>query len=162
MTAAADSVGRSTSGVALETRTQFGARASARRDASGAAITVSPERLTRLQARDAAAQARAEFAATLQALEDKLNVPKQVGIRVTRARSSFRSFADREPVGALAAVVGIAVAAGGGGLVFVGAVMRNLVRAHARSRQAGCDGRGCLVHRASGNERLGPTQRPAG
>src|SRR6218665_1907758 len=125
MTAAADSVGRSTSGVASETTTQFGARASARRDASGAAITGSPQRLTRLQARGAAAQARAAFAATVPALEDKLNVPKQGGIRVTRARSSFRSFADRDPVGALAAVVGIAVAAGVGVWFIVRAVMRD-------------------------------------
>ena len=43
--------------------------------------------LTRVQARVASQQARAEFAGTLNALEDKLNVPKQVGIRVDRAKA---------------------------------------------------------------------------
>ena len=51
------------------------------------------------------ATARAELEATLDAIEDKLNVPKQVGLIGTRARDSW----ERNPVpwiiGATAAVI---------------------------------------------------------
>ncbi|MGW9629997.1 DUF3618 domain-containing protein [Agromyces sp. NPDC055520] len=63
--------------------------------------------LTRLQAKQASQQARAEFAETLNALEDKLNVPKQVGIRTERAKRRLRRFADEQPVAAVVAAVGV-------------------------------------------------------
>lgn len=69
--------------------------------------------LTRVEARAASVQARAEFAATLDALEDKLNVPKQVGIRVDRLKARAKAFYDEQPVAAIAAAAGIAAAVGG-------------------------------------------------
>lgn len=64
------------------------------------------------------AAARAELEATLNAIEDKLNVPKQLGILRTRAQTSW----ERNPVpwiiGATAAVLVV------GGLI-VWAVLRD-------------------------------------
>lgn len=80
--------------------------------------------LNRVQARAASQQARAEFAGTLNALEDKLNVPKQVGIRVKRAKVEFRLFADEQAGAAVAAVIGVAAA--------VGTVVWLIVRANLR------------------------------
>jgi hypothetical protein len=68
--------------------------------------------LTRVQARAASQRARAEFAATLDALEDKLNVPKQVGRRVERAKRKLRRFADEQPAAAIAAAVGVVAVVG--------------------------------------------------
>jgi hypothetical protein len=68
--------------------------------------------LTRVQARVASQRARADFAATLDALEDKLNVPKQVGRKVEQAQRRFRAFADERPVAAIAAAAGVAAAVG--------------------------------------------------
>ena len=68
--------------------------------------------LTRVQARIASQQARAEFAGTLNALEDKLNVPKQVGRRVDRAKTRMREFYDEQPGPAIAAAVGVVAAVG--------------------------------------------------
>lgn len=68
--------------------------------------------LTRLQAKAASQRARSDFAQTLNALEDKLNVPKQVGIRTERAKVKLRRFADEQPVAAIAAAVGIVAAVG--------------------------------------------------
>lgn len=68
--------------------------------------------LTRVQARVASERARADFAATLNALEDKLNVPKQVGKRVDRARQKWRKFADQQPGAAIATAVGVVAAVG--------------------------------------------------
>ncbi|MFF2277726.1 hypothetical protein [Agromyces sp. NPDC058126] len=68
--------------------------------------------LTRVEARAASARARAEFAGTLNALEDKLNVPKQVGLRVDRAKVSLKAFYDEQPGVAIAAAVGVAAAVG--------------------------------------------------
>ena len=68
--------------------------------------------LTRVQARVASQQAHAEFAGTLNALEDKLNVPKQVGIRVDRAQTRMRAFYDEQPGPAIAAAVGVIAAVG--------------------------------------------------
>jgi hypothetical protein len=68
--------------------------------------------LTRLEARVNSERARAEFAGTLNALEDKLNVPKQVRIKTAKAKVQFRRFANEQPVAAAAAAVGVVVAAG--------------------------------------------------
>lgn len=53
--------------------------------------------------------ARAELKAALFAIEEKVNVPKQV----ERASVKVRLFARQEPVVAVAAAVGIALAVGG-------------------------------------------------
>lgn len=68
--------------------------------------------LTRVQAKIASQHARAEFAGTLNALEDKLNVPKQVGIRAERAKVRLRRFADEQPAAAIAAAVGLVAVVG--------------------------------------------------
>lgn len=69
--------------------------------------------LTRVQARAASQQARAEFASTLNALEDKLNVPKQVGKRVDAAKARAKAFYEEQPVAAIAVAVGVVAAVGG-------------------------------------------------
>ncbi|WP_173922615.1 DUF3618 domain-containing protein [Agromyces sp. Marseille-P2726] len=68
--------------------------------------------LTRLEAKVNSERARAQFANTLNALEDKLNVPKQVGLRVDRAKVRLRRMADEEPGTAIALAVGVAAAVG--------------------------------------------------
>ncbi|MEF3402870.1 DUF3618 domain-containing protein [Agromyces sp. CCNWLW203] len=68
--------------------------------------------LTRVQAKIASQQARAQFAETLNALEDKLNVPKQVGMRTERAKVKLRRFADEQPVAAVVVAVGVVAAVG--------------------------------------------------
>ena len=68
--------------------------------------------LTRLEAKVNSARARAEFAGALNALEDKLNVPKQVRIKSARAKVQLRRFANEQPVAAMAAAVGVVAAVG--------------------------------------------------
>lgn len=68
--------------------------------------------LTRLEARANSERARAEFAGTLNALEDKLNVPKQVRIRTARAKVQLRRFADEQPAAAVAVAVGVVAVVG--------------------------------------------------
>lgn len=68
--------------------------------------------LTRLEARANSERARAEFANTLNALEDKLNVPRQLRIRTARAKVRLRRFADEQPGAAVAVVVGVAAVVG--------------------------------------------------
>jgi hypothetical protein len=68
--------------------------------------------LTRLEAKVNSERARAEFAGTLNELEDKLNVPKQLRIKTERAKVEFRRFANEQPVAAMAAAAGVVVAVG--------------------------------------------------
>jgi hypothetical protein len=68
--------------------------------------------LTRLQARQNSELARAEFASTLNALEDKLNVPKQLNRATARLKARVQQFADEQPGAALAVAVGVAAAVG--------------------------------------------------
>lgn len=68
--------------------------------------------LTRLEAKVNSERARGEFAGTLNALEDKLNVPKQVRIKSERAKVEFRRFANEQPVAAVAVAVGVVAAVG--------------------------------------------------
>ena len=63
--------------------------------------------LTRLEAKTNSARARSEFAGTLNALEDKLNVPKQVGLKTTEAQVWFRRLADEQPGAAVAVAAGV-------------------------------------------------------
>ncbi|MFD4422416.1 DUF3618 domain-containing protein [Agromyces sp. NPDC058484] len=68
--------------------------------------------LTRLEARVNSERARAEFAGTLNALEDKLNVPKQVRRTSAEVKAKARRFADENPVAAVAVAVGVVAAVG--------------------------------------------------
>jgi len=79
--------------------------------------------LTRLEARANSERARREFAGTLNALEDKLNVPKQVRIKTERAKVSLRRFAKEQPGAAIAAGVAVAAAVG----VTVWLIVRSVV-----------------------------------
>ncbi|WP_240665880.1 hypothetical protein [Agromyces sp. LHK192] len=69
--------------------------------------------LTRVQARANVELARADFVDLLNGLEDKLNVPKQVNRATARAKVKLRRFAEEQPVAAVAATVGVALAVGG-------------------------------------------------
>lgn len=61
---------------------------------------------------DPVASARAELKAALAAIEIKGNFPRRIEKASARAAVKARAFADRNPVGAIAAAVGIAAAAG--------------------------------------------------
>ena len=79
--------------------------------------------LTRLEARANSERARASFAGTLNALEDKLNVPKQMAIKTERAKARLSRFADEQPGAAIAAAVGVAAVVGVGVWLIVRAVV---------------------------------------
>lgn len=68
--------------------------------------------LTRLQARQNSELARAEFASTLNALEDKLNVPKQLSRATARLKERVQRFTDEQPGVALGVAIGVAAAVG--------------------------------------------------
>lgn len=68
---------------------------------------------------DPVERARTELKAALHAIEEKANVPKRAAKATERATVSARQFADRNPTGAAAAAVGVALAVG---LVVWGAV----------------------------------------
>lgn len=70
------------------------------------------------------ASARAELKAALAAIEIKGNLPRRVEKASVRGAAKARVFADRNPVGAIAATVGIAAVAGG----LVWAIARALAR----------------------------------
>ncbi|GAA3026159.1 hypothetical protein [Microbacterium dextranolyticum] len=61
---------------------------------------------------DPVERARAELKAALSAIEEKTNVPKRVTRVADDAVTTARSFARRNPTGATAAVVGVALAVG--------------------------------------------------
>lgn len=61
---------------------------------------------------DPVERARAELKAALSAIEEKTNVPKRVTRAADDAVTTARSFARRNPTGATAAVVGVALAVG--------------------------------------------------
>ncbi|ANJ25503.1 hypothetical protein [Agromyces aureus] len=71
--------------------------------------------LTRVQARVASEQARADFASTLNALEDKLNLPKQAKRKTRVLKAKLERMADEAP-GTLLAVAAGAIAVVGVGV----------------------------------------------
>ena len=73
---------------------------------------------------DPVTSARAELKAALAAIEIKGNIPRRVEKASTRAVAKARVFADRNPVGAIAATAGIAAAVGG----IVWAIARAIAR----------------------------------
>jgi hypothetical protein len=62
---------------------------------------------------DPVTSARAELKAALAAIEVKGNIPRRVEKASKRAVAKARVFADRNPLGAIAATVGIAAVVGG-------------------------------------------------
>jgi hypothetical protein len=62
---------------------------------------------------DPVASARAELKAALAAIEVKGNIPRRVEKASVRAAAKARVFADRNPIGAIAAVVVVAATVGG-------------------------------------------------
>jgi len=68
--------------------------------------------LTRLEAKVNSERARREFAGTLDALEDKLNVPKQLQRKTAVAKVRWRRFANEQPGAAVAAAAGVALSVG--------------------------------------------------
>ncbi|WP_243229397.1 hypothetical protein [Microbacterium sp. CIAB417] len=61
---------------------------------------------------DPVQSARAELKAALAAIEVKGNVPRRLEKASQRAAVKARAFADRNPVGAIAAAIGLAAVAG--------------------------------------------------
>lgn len=61
---------------------------------------------------DPVERARAELKAALSAIEEKANVPRRVSQATERGAVRARLFADRNPIAAIAAVAGVAVATG--------------------------------------------------
>lgn len=61
---------------------------------------------------DPVASARAELKAALAAIEVKGNLPRRIEKASTRAAAKARRFADRNPVGAIAAAVALAAVVG--------------------------------------------------
>ncbi|GAA4377181.1 DUF3618 domain-containing protein [Agromyces bauzanensis] len=82
------------------------------RGVNGRVAKTRQRNLTRLEARTNSERARAEFASTLDALEDKLNVPKQVRVKTARAKVRLRRFADEQPAAAVAVAVGVVAVVG--------------------------------------------------
>jgi ElaB/YqjD/DUF883 family membrane-anchored ribosome-binding protein len=62
---------------------------------------------------DPVEQARAELKAALAAIEEKANVPKRFARATEKRVDAARSFARRNPAGAVVAVVGVAAVVGG-------------------------------------------------
>ncbi|MEV4668843.1 hypothetical protein [Microbacterium sp. LWO12-1.2] len=73
---------------------------------------------------DPVASARAELKAALAAIEVKGNIPRRVEKASSRAVAKARVFADRNPIGAVAAAVGIAAVVGGAVWVIARALSR--------------------------------------
>lgn len=73
---------------------------------------------------DPVASARAELKAALAAIEVKGNLPRRIEKASVRGAAKARAYADRNPLGAMAAVAGVAVVAGG----LVWAIARAIAR----------------------------------
>lgn len=80
--------------------------------------------VSRVQARINVERARSDFASTLNALEDKLNVPKQVSRASARTKVKLRRFAKEQPAAAVAAAASVALAVGGAVFLAVRAVAK--------------------------------------
>lgn len=90
-------------------------KTAANADAADTADTPAPRKLSRAELQQETVRARIELAATLDAIEDKLNVPKRIGDAAERGSARVRTLAAENPValGAIAlgaaAVVGVGV-----------------------------------------------------
>lgn len=83
-----------------------------------------PVKKSRAELQTDAANARAELAATLDAIEDKLNVPKQIGLAADRTGARVRQLANENPVALGAIALGVAAAVGLGVWAIVRAVSK--------------------------------------
>ncbi len=81
-------------------------------------------RRSRAELQADAVRARAELAATLDAIEDKLNVPKQIGLAADRTQARVRRMASDNPI-ALGAVALAAATAVGLGVWAIVRALRN-------------------------------------
>lgn len=71
-----------------------------------------------------AVHARAQLAATLDAIEDKLNVPKQLGLAAERTGQRVRTLASDNPLALAGVALGVATAVGLGVWAIVRAVRK--------------------------------------
>ena len=69
-------------------------------------------RRSRAELQADAVRARAELAATLDAIEDKLNVPKQIGLAADRTQARVRRMAAENPIALGAVALAAATAVG--------------------------------------------------
>ena len=83
------------------------------RSGSAKAVEAKPEHHSTGELRAEAARARAELAGTLDAIEYKLNVPKQAKLAAADISNKIRVLRDENPVALAAGVGGLAVAVGG-------------------------------------------------
>lgn len=83
---------------------------------------VQTRNVNRMQARAQSELAREQFASTLDALEEKLNVPKQMGRARDRAKVRLRRLADEQP--------GVLIGAGVGAALAIGATVWLIVRSN--------------------------------
>lgn len=86
------------------------------------AVAESVQRRSRAELQADAVRARAELAATLDAIEDKLNVPKQIGLAVDRTEARVRRMAAENPLALGAVALAAATAVGLGVWAIIRAV----------------------------------------
>lgn len=79
-------------------------------------------RRSRAELQADAVRARAELAATLDAIEDKLNVPKQIGLAADRTQARVRRMAAENPLALGAVALAAATAVGLGVWAIIRAV----------------------------------------
>lgn len=91
---------------------------------SQAHSTPAPPKKSRAELQADAARARAQLAATLDAIEDKLNVPKQMGLAAERTGQQVRTLAAEKPL----ALAGIALAAAAAVGLGVWAIVRAVTK----------------------------------
>ncbi|RWZ52696.1 DUF3618 domain-containing protein [Labedella phragmitis] len=71
-----------------------------------------------------AEEVRAELVATLNAIEDKLNVPKQVGKATDRAKAKIAELREENPQALVGGVAAVALAVGAGVWAVARAVLK--------------------------------------
>lgn len=91
-------------------------------ESTATAVAESAPRRSRAELQADAVRARAELAATLDAIEDKLNVPKQIGLAVDRTEARVRRMAAENPLALGAVALAAATAVGLGVWAIIRAV----------------------------------------
>ena len=93
-------------------------------DSAAVSTTALPKTAVPLGIADPVSSARAELKAALAAIEIKGNVPRRLEKASARAAVKARRFADRNPVGAVAAAIALAAVVGSAVWVFTRAASR--------------------------------------
>jgi len=93
-------------------------------DSAAVSTTALPKTAVPLGIADPVSSARAELKAALAAIEIKGNVPRRLEKASARAAVKARRFADRNPVGAVAAAIALAAVVGSAVWVFARAASR--------------------------------------